>query len=532
MADRPWRAVLGLARRQLSRGAYVWASLAFLTVYGTVKGYVATYPTVEGRQKIAALVERNPAFQAINGVARRLDTPGGYITWRVGGVLMVVVGAWAAVTATRLLRGEEDTGRADMVRAGAVTGVQVEAATLAALAGGVLLLGTATFAGLLAARLAVAPSLLLAAAITSSGVLFAAVATVSSQLFSPRRRATQMAMLVLGLSFAVRVVADGTRGVGWLRWCTPLGWAEETHPFTGDAWWPLVLVLAGAVALTAWSLALQRRRDSGAGALFADRPARTRLALLASPARFALRSELSAVLVWTASLGAYAMIVGLLAKDFSSFVSTSRGFKDVAERLATATLTRPEGFLALIFTFFAPPVALMGVFQVGAARTEESAGRAEIVLASAVPRWRWLLGRVAVGVAAVVFTALSAGLLAWTGTALKGGGVALSGMERAAVNMLPAALLFLALAVAAFGLLPRLTVAVGAGAVALTYVLELIGALLKAPGWMLDLSPFHHLAAVPIAPVNARAAIVMLTMAAVLVAVGVVAFERRDIAAL
>jgi len=154
------------------------------------------------------------------------------------------------------------------------------------------------------------------------------------------------------------------------------------------------------------------------------------------------------------------------------------------------------------------------------------------VLATAVPRWRWLLGRVAVGAGAVVFTALCAGLLAWTGTALKGGGVGLAGLERAAVNMLPAALLFLALAVAAFGLLPRFTVAVGAGAVALTYVLELIGALLRAPGWVLDLSPFHHLAAVPIAPVNAQAAIVMLTMAALLVAVGVVAFGRRDVAGL
>jgi ABC-2 type transport system permease protein len=110
--------------------------------------------------------------------------------------------------------------------------------------------------------------------------------------------------------------------------------------------------------------------------------------------------------------------------------------------------------------------------------------------------------------------------------------VSLAGMECAALNMLPAALLFLALAVAAFGVLPRLTVAIGAGAVALTYVLEVIGALLRAPSWLLDVSPFHHLAAVPIAPVNAQAAIVMLTMAACLVALGVVAFDRRDVAGL
>jgi ABC-2 type transport system permease protein len=419
-----------------------------------------------------------------------------------------------------------------MVRVGALTGVQAETATLTALTGAVVLFGFSVWAGLLSARLPMAGSSLLALAVTACGLLFGAAGALTSQLFSPRRRATQMAMLALGVLFAVRIVADGTRGLGWLRWSTPFGWAEETHAFTGDVWWPVTLVLVTAAAVVAPALLLQRRRDMGAGALFADRRARSRLALLGSPARFALRSEISTVLVWAASLGAYAVVVGLLAKDVSSFVSTSRGFQDVAARLATATLSRPEGFLALIFTFFAPPVALMGVFQVGAARSEESAGRAEIVLATAVPRWRWLLGRVVVGIGGVVFTALCAGMLAWTGTALKGGGVGLAGMERAAVNMLPAALLFLALAVAAFGLLPRLTVAVGAGAVALTYVLELVGALLRAPSWLLDLSPFHHLAAVPIAPVNTQAALVMSTVAACLVAVGIVAFDRRDVAGL
>ncbi|MBV9254910.1 MAG: hypothetical protein JO054_11805 [Actinobacteria bacterium] len=531
-ADRPARAVVRLVRKQMARSAYAWASIVYLAAYGTAKGYVATYPDLAGRQKIAALVQRNPAFQAINGIARRLETPGGYVTWRVGGVLMVVVAAWAAVATTRVLRGDEDLGRADIVRSGAVTGRQVEVATLASLTGAVGLVASSVFAGLLSARLALAGSALLSAAVCLSGLLFVAVAAVTSELFAPRRRANQVAVTFLGACFAIRVIADGTRGLGWLRWCTPLGWAEQTHPFSGDVVWPLALLATLAAGLTALALTLQRNRDVGAGALFSDRPARSRLTLLASPTQFAVRSELSAVLVWCASVGAYAVIVGLLAKDFSSFVSTSKGFKDVAARLTTTTLTSPAGFLALIFTFFAPPIALMGVFQIGAARSEEGEGHVEMVLATAITRRRWLIGRVAVGVGAVVVTALVAGLLAWTGTAIKGGGVGLGSMMRASINMLPAALLFLALAVAAFGLRPRLTVAVSAGAVAATYLLQLIGALVKAPTWVLDLSPFHHLAAVPIAPMNGTAAAVMLALAAALLAVGVVGFNRRDVAGL
>src|SRR5437879_6262557 len=132
--DHPARAMVKLARRQLARGAYAWAAVSFLAVYGTVKGYVGAYPTLEARRKIAALVIRNPAFQAINGVARRLDTPGGFVTWRVGGALMVIVAAWGLVAATRVIRGEEDDGRADMVRAGAVTGTQALVAAIGALA--------------------------------------------------------------------------------------------------------------------------------------------------------------------------------------------------------------------------------------------------------------------------------------------------------------------------------------------------------------------------------------------------------------
>ncbi len=45
-----------------------------------------------------------------------------------------------------------------------------------------------------------------------------------------------------GCLTALRVVADTSSGAGWLRWLTPLGWAEELRPFTSSQQ-PLALLL-------------------------------------------------------------------------------------------------------------------------------------------------------------------------------------------------------------------------------------------------------------------------------------------------
>jgi len=72
-------------------------------------------------------------------------------------------------------------------------------------------------------------------------------------------------------------------------------------------------------------------------------------------------------------------------------------------------------------------------------------------------------------------------------------------------------------------------VPVGIGAVVVSYFLELVGAMTKAPGWVLDLSAFHHVAPAPAAPIDAVAAVVMVAIGLVGVAIGTAALGRRDL---
>jgi ABC-2 type transport system permease protein len=82
-----------------------------------------------------------------------------------------------------------------------------------------------------------------------------------------------------------------------------------------------------------------------------------------------------------------------------------------------------------------------------------------------------------------------------------------------------------------YGVRPRLTVAASVAVAVTAYLVQLIGPALHWPGWILDTSPFHHLAAVParsFAPVSAA---VMTAIGLALMAAGVAAFDRRDIVA-
>jgi hypothetical protein len=103
-------------------------------------------------------------------------------------------------------------------------------AQLAAIGAGAIVLWLALFVALLAGKLPAGGSAYLAVAIVSVAPAFAGVGAVASQLAPTKRMATGLASGVLAIAFALRTAAD-TSSAGWLRWTTPLGWAEELRPF-------------------------------------------------------------------------------------------------------------------------------------------------------------------------------------------------------------------------------------------------------------------------------------------------------------
>ncbi len=88
-------------------------------------------------------------------------------------------------------------------------------------------------------------ALWLALALCIAAPAFAAVGALTSQLAATRREAAALAGAVFAASFVIRVAADGSASLEWLRWLTPLGWVEEMRPLTGAQ----PLALRGAARL-------------------------------------------------------------------------------------------------------------------------------------------------------------------------------------------------------------------------------------------------------------------------------------------
>jgi ABC-2 type transport system permease protein len=505
--------------------AYLFAIYAYIQPVS----YRHAYPTLSDRLAFAHSFANNDALRLFYGYPYDPLTVSGYSAWRVGGTLAIIAAVFGLLAAVRALRTEEDTGRMELVLAGAVGRRTAYLSAMAAIAAGTLILWLAEFAGFLAGGLPAGGSAYLALATTSVVPVYVGVGALTSQLAPTRRIALELGSAIVGLSLLARVVADTSSSAGWLRWATPLGWAEELRPSTGSR--PLVLLLpvaAGVLALAA-AARIAARRDIGTGVLPARDTAAPRLRLLSSPTAQALRSERGSLIVWLSSVVAFAFILGMVSTSISS-AGISKSVREEIAKLGSGSITTPTGYLAFVFIFFILAVSLFVCAQVSAARREEAEQQLETLLALPISRSRWLVGRLLLATSAAVTISLAAGLLTWAGAASQGVSISLPRMLEAGANCLPVAFLFLGIAALAYAVVPRASAGIAYGLVTGTFLWQLVGSLLGVPKWLVELTPFAHVGLVPTQSFRGGAAAIMVGIGVVAAVAALSAFRRRDLA--
>ncbi len=87
-------------------------------------------------------------------------------------------------------------------------------------------------------HIAPGPGLFFALALVTPAAMFLAAGAVAAQLASSRRQAAGYAAVALGACYALRLVAHSGTSLAWLRWASPLGWAEALQPLTAPGRWP------------------------------------------------------------------------------------------------------------------------------------------------------------------------------------------------------------------------------------------------------------------------------------------------------
>jgi len=525
--------VARLTTRHAGRSAALWGAVFGIYVISSAFGYASSYPTAAARHALARTFGADVAIDSIIGPAHRIDTVAGFVAWRSLGVLSILGAVWGLLTATRLLRGEEDAGHWELLLAGQTTGRRAAIQAVTGLFVGVVVLWLLTAICTVAAGrspkvgIPFGPACFLATAVCVGALVFAAVGALSSQLASSRRQAATWAGVGLGVSYALRMVADAGAGLGWLRWITPLGWVEELRPLSSPR--PLLLIpLFGlAAAVTSLAVAVAGRRDLGVGVVEARTRRHPRLALLGGPTGLATRLALPVVVAWLASIALTGLMLGNVAKSAGKALTGTpalhRWFTFMGSHGGA------EAYLGVGSIVLAGLVALLGSGQMTAMRTEEAEGRLDALLVRPVSSTSWFLGRVGVAVSAVMAAGLVGGVTIWAGAATVGAGVGLPELALAGVNLIPPALVIAGLGALSMGWAPRRVSAVVYGVLAWSFLVELLGGVIRANHWILDTSVFHQMAAAPAVPVDWTSDGYMTGLAMVCGALGLVGFRRRDL---
>ncbi|MEX2487298.1 MAG: hypothetical protein WD377_06755 [Nitriliruptoraceae bacterium] len=507
----------------------LWIVGLGLASVATGSSFAGLYVTEVERATIAATME-SPAMVAMSGVNH------GAADYHIGAMLahqmlwftLVLTALMAVFLAVRSTRLEEATGRAELVRA-AVVGrhaplaaamLAVAIASTAIAACTAVTLGASGFDGI-----DWPGSWLYGATHVMAGIVFGGIAILTAQITEHPRGAVGLGIAAVGAAYVVRAVGDMT--ATGLSWLSPIGWAQATRVYVDNRWWPMLIGVAAAGAAVAVAAVLASRRDVGAG-LRRPRPGPASAGRsLRTPLGVAFRLHRAASIGWIAGLALLGMIYGSVLGETETMIESIDALGEFLETSGGVDVT--VAFASMITAVMAIIASIAVVLAVLRIRHEESAGRAEPLLATAVSRVRWfgghLLVATALGAVAVAGAALSLGVV---GAVSIGDDGLVGDAARAAGAYIPAVWVTMGVAAVLVGWAPRFAHAAWVVVVA-AFVDVYLGGLLQLPEWTAWLSPFGLVPQIPLEPFSAATGVTMVAVAIVLAAVGVVGFVRRDL---
>ena len=481
----------------------------------------------ERRQDMARFMEGGLGAIFGPGYGRENVTPELYIAGVYGIIFFVLAALMSLQLVSRHTRVDEQNGRAELIRSYVVgRHAQLSAALLVAVGANLLL--ALMLAGAMARNgFDAGDGLLFGASVAAVGLVFAAITAVTVQVSEYPRAATGMAGAVLGAAWVVRAAGDmiADHGSG-LSWVSPLAWSNQTRPYVDGRWWPLLLSVGLAVVMTTIAFRLAARRDLGAGMMAARAGKPAAPTWLDSPLATAFRLQRAHLVWWTVALAAFGFIFGAVADQVADPEDIS---DDRLEMFGGAVDTLIDGYLGVIILITATLASIMVLLGVLTVWSEETRGRAELVLATATSRWAWFGSHLAVLSAGLVALLLVVGLMTGLGTSIAVGDGSHIGLVTAAhLAHVPGVLAVLGVAALLFGVLPK-AIGVTWALPGLGLLVGMFGALLDLPQGVRNLIPMEHTGLPPLDDISWSVTLILLVISVGLVAVGLAGFRRRDL---
>lgn len=524
--DRPGGliAMLRITGRIQRRSALIWALVLGASLTGTAASIAALYDTPAKIHTYARAVTSGNALVAINGKVEGIDSLGGVIQDEFGFMAAFLLPLLGIGLVARATRWEEESGRLEALLGGRIARHQPTSAALLLAFATISATGASFTLGLALSGVPIAGSVLYALSLGALAFVFAGLAALLAQLTLHARGVYTWSLIVLAASYVLRGVGDAT--TTWITWLSPLGWAEKTAPFGDQRWWVLAIPLAVGLALAAAAVRLAAGRDLGSALVRSGSGPEHATARLRSPIGLAVWIHRPATLGW---LTGGVLLTGMMGALSQQLLDAMAGNPALAEAMGIANARPVDGFVAATHLYLAVIAAGYVVQAIGTLRAEEAEGRLETRLSGTLTRTRWLASHALVVLGGLLTIVLGSSLVLALATAVSVGDLAELGPTLSSgLAYLPAELVLAGLALAVYGLRPRLFGLAWAGYTVTTFI-AFLGPGLNLQQWVLDLSPTTHVGNPPAGATDIDAITVMAAVAITLIAVGFAAFRRRGI---
>ena len=521
------RALLRLILRRDWLILSVCVILPALFAVVTVATFNQLLPSAASLEAFVSETANIPAEVALLGHIY-IPTIAGLTAWRWSVYSAVLVGLGSALFVVRHTRTQEEAGRFELLDATVVGRQAALSASLLVTLGANLVIAALVAGGLIVYGLPVAGSVALGLSVAAVGATFAAVAGVAAQLTERAGTAKGIAVAVLGIGYLLRAAGDiGEHSV--LSWLSPLGWMQQIKPFADERWGVFVLFIGAIALLTAMAFALSSQRDVGSG-LVRPRPGPASASpRLRSPAALVWRLNRRSLLAWAVGFAVFGVVTGDLAKAGADQLATSPQLVGLLARLGGSSGVS-DSFFTLALTIVVEIAAVYAIVTMLQTQSEEKEARVDPVLATPVGRLRWagsylLLTVVGTTVVLAAFS-VPAGLT--YGLSVGNVGYELPRVFAASMAYLPAILVMAGIAMALYGLIPKLTF-LSWGALLGIIVIELLGELLQIGQSIQDVSPFTHVPKILVSEFSATPLIALMGVTVLLMVIGLLGFQRRSI---
>lgn len=368
------------------------------------------------------------------------------------------------------------------------------------------------------------------------GMTFASVSALFTQLTQSARGANSLAGLFIALSFLARAVGDGfsVSGVNgqlsssWPSWLSIFGWGQQVHPMGAQDIFPLILFFIATIGCLVGAYTLLAKRDFGSGVFEEKKGPRHAPKSLLSNLGLTWRLHRATIITWIIVAVLLGLLYGSMAEQFKDLLSANEEAQKYISSLGGEGSV-VDTFIRAMMSFTSIAFVAYLAQSFGKMNAEESSYRLEMFLSTKVSRRRWLAGHVGVVLAGLATMVVAIGLATGFGIALFTSQKDLQLWHYLSIvlGQLPALLIFGGFFTLLLGSLPKFSLSIYWATFTLSLLISQLGALLKLPNWVINLSPFSH---IPMAGSPSWSLILNLSgIALALVILGFVTFQRRDI---